>query len=156
MAVGTVSSLSSEPWSLIETLTFSGSSVTTTQDLTLYKNLKIVIENLTLSAAVNLGLRFNGATTGYSGFAYDGLSTMRETTNQLALNYYQMTSYGPAQIDVFNSNNSTIIKTIDGFGAEKAGIIKGFWNSTAAISSLTIFISSGTSTGTIKIYGIAG
>lgn len=162
MSVGSVSSIDNNKlYTLVETLTFSSStSVTSTQDLTTYKQLKLAFSTFSNSSSGQLRLRVNGDSTNgnYGSYSNDGSSTTTEQTNGIALQYFSSTSYGPALIDIYDSNNNTIVKTFSGLGGNYVGDIKGFWNSTAAITSVTVVLVTGgvTTTGTVKIYGIVG
>ena len=152
--------------SAVSTVTFSGIPST-------YKSLQVRF-NLTTSVSSYWQIQFNGDTAG--NYPYHNLYSIGSTTgasgaaSQTALfisNGHTVTTYpnvGIADIvDYANTNKNKTIKAISGSNNNTAGgvgagnieLASGAWLSTAAITSLTFFVGSGTFTGTITLYGVS-
>jgi hypothetical protein len=117
----------------------------------------------------NIGISFNGSTTGFSnkllyGDGVDAVSTTTSTIFQGILpgTAYTANVFGNADIYIPNyagSTNKTILSASsnDQNGAGESGRVVGLWRSTAAISTILITIDGSTtfSTGTTAtLYGI--
>jgi hypothetical protein len=161
MAVGQVSSKNIDNWQLINTLTVSSSAnnQVIATGISGYKTLLLVVNNWTSSASANFGIYFNGDTTaGNYGSGGWGGGTGGGADSYIRVSYFNRTTPGTGYVRIENASNTTIPKTT--FAAGDSGTwvdsASGIWNSTAAITSVTAYVTSGTiDTGTFKLYGLA-
>lgn len=151
----------------VSTVTFS--SIPST-----FKSLQLRF-NLSTTAVARCSVQVNGDTTSAYPFHYlvgNGTSAFAggSTSGVLAgltINYYGRTDTTYPSVGIFDlvdyasttkNKTSRSIFGMDNNGAS-AGYIdldSSLWMSTAAVTSLTFLISSGTYTGTIALYGIKG
>jgi hypothetical protein len=141
-------------------------SVTFSSISSAYTDLRIVL-NVTASSLVNGRMQFNGDTSAlYSTTVLYGSGSVAASTRQSGQNSIWLdntdtgTNWCVTTIDVMNYSNSTTFKTalIRGNAASsQVDAHVGLWRNTNAITSLTLFPSSGTySVGsTFSLYGIA-
>lgn len=160
---------------LIETLTLSGSSVTSATLPTSYKNLHIIARDYFCSAADHLRVRFNSD----SGANYTYFSTRFQSSGtnfgpsggtNFTSGFLQdpndigMPSTSKKNFSVFNLydyNNTSTWKVAHSFGhysdnSNVRGTFNGIntWRDTSAITTITIVTASGTfSGGSVLIYG---
>ena len=124
---------------------------------------------ITSGASSDSNLTFNGDTaTNYSrtyliGLGSSAISGAPTSQNNIPLDFAGTSTTIPSmyEIDVFSyagSTNKTILSRAseDYNGSGRVGVQTGLWRSTAAITSITITVSTGTySTGTIAtLWGI--
>jgi hypothetical protein len=155
---------------LLETLSLSGSSVTSGTLSSSYKQFLVYITELYGSAEVGMQLRLNedtGSNYKWSFAASDGSSwtldvadpstifrigssSTDSTTRRRAFGIFTITRPSDTNIVFINSNF-----TFRGGSAALQSITNGVYDSSAAITKITIFPSSGTMTaGTAYIYGV--
>ena len=166
---------------LITTTTFNNTASTYTySSLGSYKHLMIVIDDMTrnnASSIDNLVMQFNGVTTGapYNSIAFGvNNETVQAATGYNAGNYMLLgwrsianTSAGTGErgqvaawiYDYAGSTKKTynsICREMDSTNHRASNNI-GMWNSTSAITSITIFTESTNNfnTGTLKLYGVS-
>lgn len=147
------------------TVTSAVSNVTFSSIPSTYTDLVLVVNPLsTSSAGVDIYMQFNSDTnTNYSvTFVYGNgsSSTSGRTTNatQLRLAYNGTNDNPMLRYNIMNYSNSTTRKVIvggDDAASNVTAMSTGIWRSTAAISSIKLYASSGNITGgTFTIYGI--
>jgi hypothetical protein len=132
-----------------------------------YKNLQLVVRNLTISTQNNVYVRFNTATGGYQNIsAYNpgaGLSTA--TTSSFDPYYFTMKAgvgYGTLLVNVYDYADTTGYKIFDGQAAiynssnqDANAYAYGILRETNAISTIKVYMASGTFTaGTYVLYGV--
>jgi len=156
---------------LLQTLTCSGASVTSSTLNTSYTNLYIVGNGISASTNVAVSFRLNGDTG--SNYNYSnavmsgGAAPANDSTDTTAGNFGNCgTGTGFNQVFTFEMSipryNTTVFKPIQiQSRGQYSGSIENYissrhnWNNTAAITTLTFRVSSGTfSTGSIYIYGV--
>jgi hypothetical protein len=156
---------SSGGMTLLETLSLSGSSVTSSTISGSYTNLQILVQGAYGSAGGNaLNMRFNGDTgsnykryyleTGGSGTAGDTLSLISGVTG-----FGISSSYGPASVSFIQIPNYTVshFKSLIFTSQSDTQLRSGMflWNSTSAITSITFMANGGNfGGGTAYIYGV--
>lgn len=155
---------------LISTTTLSGSSINLTSFSSGYKSLRLVIENCYGTAADWVYLRFNSDTANvYSrrmlqiaGTSVGGgtssqtnhLVTQCPTTNQ-----YYLNAAAIIEIPLYTETSGQQIVFSNGFGYDSTNNF-GVWNNgvygkSAAITTITVGVASGTfSGGVVKFYGV--
>lgn len=159
MAAGnTYVALASADISSVGTVTLSSIS-------SAYTDLRIVIAGKNAASLNNLYCRFNGdETSNYSSnfIATTGGSGRSASNTYLTLDRYGYfsTSQTTIIVDVMNYSSTVTRKTLISHSTnvvEGMGLLCGLWNSTAAINSVTLFLSGSTwSAGsTATLYGIA-
>ena len=122
----------------------------------------IVVCAATASTAVNLNIQFNGDTgTNYSTTVLAGSGTAASSTRESS-----QVSFLPGVVSTVPSlqivyalsySNTNVNKTVLAIGEYDSRVYRRvhLWRSTSAISSIRLFISSGTfSAGTVSLYGI--
>jgi hypothetical protein len=154
MAVSTVSTVDNETWQLISTNTPSAATSSTFTSLSGYKKYWIVWD-ITPSAGTTMKLTFNGDTSA----VYGGIAIYQYTTTDWNLNYIPIWAYSAGALQqigytYINDADKSIPKVVDTYGS-LVSVGKAIYNSTSAITSMTITPATGTITGTIKLYGIA-
>ena len=151
------------------TLTSPVSSVTFNVSGLPYTDLVIVAQakSSTAGSSVNsYRMRFNGlSTTLYSNTSMQpngaSISSTRDTnSSEMYVGLLNQTSANPESsiIHIMNYANTNVFKTVLARGASTAGSVNaivGLWRSTAAITSIELFMTSATLTGTFSLYGIA-
>ena len=163
--------ISSGGMTLLDTLTLSGASVTSTTFSSSYKQIKVYVKKAYGSAVGTWKMRMNGNTGSvysynYVYFAgssvYDSANNtsfyrmgyLSDATSASRKNYSITTIMRPSDSDV------VFINTIENFGENPSGIFTGitsgnFSNDTAPITSITLFPNTGTfSGGEAFIYGV--
>lgn len=173
--------VSSGGMTLITTTTFNNTASTYTySSLGSYKHLMIVIDNATRASASsidNLVMQFNGVTTGspYNSFGFgnnagNGYGTISGNAGNYIYYGYRMIQNNSVSAGdrgmftgwIYDYGGSTV-KTYTGVGSANGStgwfsyVTSGNWNSTAAITSITLFTESGVNfnTGTLKLYGVS-
>jgi hypothetical protein len=160
---------SSGGMTLLETLSLSGSSVTSSTISGSYTNLVIIGRGVYLSGASNIYFRYNGDTASNYQYRVTKNASSLSTANATGTFGYfggfgTGTAYNTigvfdAEIQRYSSTEYKIFSTraiadFTGFGTEWWETLNQ-WNNTAAITSITIAIGSGTfSGGSVYIYGV--
>lgn len=152
-----------QKWTLLETLTYSADSTKTTGTLTAYNRYKIVYE-LEPSATASLGLRLNGLSTAIYDFVKHANSVMARVTGGTefivsnGLDAYNL--LGEILVSGVSGSNASGQWTVDcGFNCTASYLYRMFdgyvdaGGSSQQITTFTLFCSTGTLTGTVKIYG---
>lgn len=166
---------------LIQRISGTGSSSTITFSSipSTYKHLQIrcLVSTNAATTDSSASLRFNGDTSSnYTNHWLYGDGTSRSSSGNASQNKIQVAAYytgasystdihGASIIDIHDYSLTSKNKTVKGFNgwdANSAGyvnLISGLWMSTSAISSITLFDTSGynfSSTSTFALYGIVG
>jgi hypothetical protein len=154
---------------LLETLTLSGSSVTSSSIAGTYKNLQVIVRNFKPATDnTDLNFRYNSDTnTRYKQSTTMGQSQQSFNSTSLQSNNNADNSTAPniSVINIYDYANTDTWKfaftnnvTADGEGSTANVNCYNFWqvyNQTSAITTLTFFPSSGNFTsGSILIYGV--
>ncbi len=148
---------------LLSTTTLSGSTTTISSINQSYKDLKILVVNAVSSNISEIaGLRLNGDTgSNYAYQAYPGVDN-----TGLSVIYYGLTTTSSAWNETHSGEiyisryTETERKFITFISFQNAGSIRsqigvGRFNSTAAITSITLTAGAGTfSSGTVYLYGV--
>jgi hypothetical protein len=132
-----------------------------------YKNLQLVVRNLTTSSNQTVRVRFNGATGGYQNISvyYPGGSIGTATTNAFDPYYFDIKAgigYGTLVVNAYDYANTEGYKMFDGQASvyntsnqDANAFAYGCLRESPAITSIKIFIASGTFTaGTYALYGV--
>lgn len=158
MAVGTVSSANDDVWQLIATNTPSSATSSTFSSISGYKKLMLVWSG-NCSAADKFWMRFNGDSTAAN---YGGASALYGTANGSwnagdavipLIGYVDsstITTVACAVIDYANVDTPKLMQITGTRTTVGNGVYLG-----NAITSILVGASSGTFTGTLKLYGIA-
>ena len=157
MAVGTVSGASDDVWQLITTSSPSAVTTSTFSSISGYKKLMLTFSG-NRSAADYFWLQFNSDTTvanyGGSSQMYYTYGSWSAGSAYIPFLGYTADSTGAtvscAIIDYVNADSPKLIETTGSRTTVGGGIYLG-----NAITSITVGASSGTFTGTLKLYGIA-
>lgn len=153
---------------LLQSLSLTGSSVTSSTLSSAYKQFFILIRNFYGSATTALNMRLNGDTgSNYSYNWWDGTTSIggasvnagaqfrvgTQTTDTATLKRFNgiITISRPSDTDVvYVSSDSNVYNT-----ANYSGFVTGVYDNSAAITSITFFVGSGSMTaGTAEIYGV--
>lgn len=159
---------SAAPGGLIQLATGSLSGVSTTINSISgsYKNLYLIIKDLTFSASTSLSFRFNSDSTSIYSYFYApvGGTTWTRTLNESGASYLVPENPDGDSIGVLNIYdyaNTTTFKIGNYFGArgdaEPAFPGSFTYQSLSAISSITVYSRNGTATmtaGTYILYGV--
>jgi hypothetical protein len=156
---------------LVETLSISGASTTSSSIAGTYKNLYIIVKNAVASTNSDFYLRFNsdsgsnyvankvttvaastisggGNTAGTTEIRLSDIGTdstaLGKCTGTFTVNRYADTD------QTFVTANFYVLE-----GSRKATYINGIYDQSAAITTLTLGVLSGTVTGTAYIYGVS-
>jgi hypothetical protein len=156
---------------LVETLSISGASTTSSSIAGTYKNLYIIVKNAVASTNTDFYLRFNsdsgsnyvankvtvvaastisggGNTAGTTEIRLSDIGTdstaLGKCTGTFTVNRYADTD------QTFVTANFYVLE-----GSRKATYINGIYDQSAAITTLTLGVLSGTVTGTAYIYGVS-
>jgi hypothetical protein len=159
MAAGnTYIALASNDLGSVDTVTFTSISGA-------YTDLHIVVAGKVAASSQNLQLRFNSdANANYytNFFATTGSSGRSGAETYMVVDRYGYftTSQTTIVLDVMNYSNTTTKKTLicnSTNTAEGIGLRVGLWDSSAAITSVTLFLSGSTwaAGSTATLYGIA-
>jgi hypothetical protein len=161
-----VATPSSGGMTLLETLSLSGASVTSSSLSQNYINLQIIIRQARPATdGTYLGFRMNGATSGYT--SESGTQTSGPFGN-IAIYFGDQIDNGAsnltAWLNIYDYTNTTTWKTVDLWGYGNYYTASSNWsarggkallNTTSAITTVTFFPDSGTWTsGTVYIYGV--
>ena len=147
---------------LLSTTTASGASTTVSSISGAYKELKVYLLGLAYNSNDNIFFRPNGnsAITSYSGVNYTpvAISTMNGDMN-IGANVTAGLALRSIAITIDNYASASHYKSFLSYGIVNAGdrpaLIAGSIGTTAAITSFTIAIASGSFTGgTILVYGV--
>ena len=157
---------------LISTTTLTGASVVLSSIPSTYKNLQLVVRNLKPATdGDNFRIRLNGdGATRYNNYGWDAASALEDSFSASSINGAQ------TNMDNSVSNNIMLCNIWDYANAVtwKMGSLQGasesagnpgnmvrntnnfYYNQTAAISSITLFLDSGNFTsGTALLYGVS-
>ena len=153
-------------WTTLETITLSGTSVTTSATLSGYKQIVLQLSNGAASVNASMRLRVNGITTSYYGVAQSGGGT--------ALNTLIISNTGGIDLDnnpLQTGTNANIQFTFPNYDVSGTSKVC-FWNGwalnvahfgtamtnglTAAMTSITYTTVAATATlsGTLYVYGV--
>lgn len=148
---------------LLSTTTLSGSTTTISSINQSYKDLKILVVNAVSSNVSEIaGLRLNGDTG--SNYAYEGYPGYSSAANTVI--YYGLTTTstdwdkthsGQIYIPRYTETERKFIHFISyqNAGSYRTQVGVGRFNSTTAISSITLTAGAGTfSSGTVYLYGV--
>lgn len=151
-------------WTLVSSTALSGVS-TTISSLSGYKTYRVIITRAQGSGGVNLGIRFN-ADTATTNYAYVSGTNFSERNGYILLGAIagvaQSTTGAYCSFDVGNANLATPKIILNGFYSYYSGvyvgsdIVRGAWNNTATITSITLFTTDVTTTfagGTMYVLG---
>jgi hypothetical protein len=151
---------------LLTTMTLSGSSVTSSTFSGAYNNLFVYIKGAYCGTNQQLSMRLNADTGNNYSFTFgDGLFLAAEGQNQSSLRIgnigsnsgAQQSSYQQINIMRPSDTDSVFVNTVAQYfqGTVNSFNCTGVYDNSAAITSLTLFIGSGTFTaGTVYIYGV--
>ena len=158
-------------YTLLETLTLSGSSTTSSTLSTSYKHLFVVVKNVYISGNDNVAMRLNGdSATAYYAQAIEIDNSSLSGKNETDGRFYIIDSgnnsaavnncYGTIFIPRYTDTSSVVqIQTIfSGYivGNKRSKIVWGFYDNSAAITSITFLAGGQTfSAGTAYIYGVS-
>lgn len=147
------------------TLASAAASYTFSSIPSTYQDLALVFNGASSSGVQNFQVRFNGdSATNYSDTALTGNGTTatsgRDSTSTVIWIGAITTNQSILKLDVMNYANTTTYKTAlartgsDGYTTANVGL----WRSTAAINSITVYISANnfTAGSTFTLYGISG
>lgn len=153
MAVGTVSGITPDNWQLLETLSPSSATTSTsTVSLSGYKTLMLTW-SLTCSVTDRILFYFNGDTgANYASVAYNGSANVSDTTS-IETRTSNTTNLQTGNSIIYYANIAApkIVDTIASNAVARAS-----WFTATALSSISFKTTGNTFSGTIKIYGIAG
>ena len=145
------------------TLSATASSIEFTGIPQTYTDLVLVC-NVTASASATASIRFNGDSSSLYSFTQmfgnGSTASSNRTANTTSISIgYPFTSIGTTTLQIQNYSNTVTNKTIltrDSNASNFVATVVGLWRNTAAISSLTINLSTGTfsSGSTFTLYGI--
>ena len=159
MAVGTVSALEPNQFQLISSQSATSGTTITFSNLSGYKTYLITLENLSFSTAPLIRVRFNSDSTAgkYMGDIIAGSFEYTTDTGIYAIAEISATK-NSAYLYVYNALESSP-KRVEGanlMGLTYGGFLEGMWFDTSAITSISCVSTQTYSSGTIKLYGIAG
>ena len=155
MAVGTVSASNTDDiWQLIATNTPSSASTTSFTSISGYKKLMVTWQ--ITSSTANLQIRLNNDTTSgnHAGtsFMYGTYADRNYGTYFPVSNYVDNPTGGYA---ILRDTDKTTPKFIDEIGGMAGAVARGIYFGSSAVTQLDLLPSSGTITGTVKLYGVA-
>jgi len=149
---------------LLQSMSLSGTSVTSSSFSTSYKELKILLTNVTLSSGTNLMMRVNSQTSGiYDNFYRDSVDGFSYAADEIwvRLGYVNSSAIklsGYVSLPSYGSGTNEVKAGSLFLGADgERKLVNDFSiDFTTAISTITIFSYDGTSTlgGTADIYGV--
>ena len=152
---------------LLETLSFSGSSVTSSSIAGTYKNLEIIVRNFLPASSNRINMRINGDTgTNYTivtGNNEDNVATT-QTFAIMGDGQYNSSSNSLMQVFIPDYANATTVKMLLSYSITNNGITPAnfqmnryanVYDQTGAITTLTFFPNAGNFTsGEALIYGV--
>jgi hypothetical protein len=157
MAVGTVSGVDNDVWQLIATNTPSAVASSTFSSISGYKKLMLTYQISTMATADRISLQFNSDSTG--GNYGSTAALYANNAGSRASNKLVLTGYNDAEAwgyVVIADTDKTTPKWIERGGGMQTGYLNGVYFGSSAVSSILVFTdSTGTMTGTLKLYGIA-
>jgi len=157
MATGTVSSITSDNWQLIQTNTTS-SGTSSTISFSGYKRLLLVWDGISTGTAGYLYLQFNSSSAGYVGGAWlPGNNGYQSDSTVAYIDPYSTTGDRSGYLYVENTATSAP-KTYQGWGNDDSFpfMFNGAWINSSAVTSITITPGGRTfNGGSISLYGIA-
>jgi hypothetical protein len=151
---------------LLDTMTLSGSSVTSATFSSSYKYLKIYYREVFGSADTTIRMRLNGDTaTKYAWQAAVAGGGVGDVTTQIRIGYMDTSTdvlyKGYGTLEIFRPSDTDLVhySSITNSRTGGAGIgwfsVSGVYDSSAAITNITLFPATGTfSGGTVYIYGV--
>ena len=158
-------------YTLLETLSLSGSSTTSSTLSTSYKHLFVVVKDVYISGNDNVAMRLNGdSNTRYYAQAIEIDNTSISGKNETDGRFYIVDSgnnsaavnncYGTIFIPRYTDTSSVvqIESTFSGYivGNKRGKIVWGFYDNSAAVTSITLLAGTATfSAGTAYIYGVS-
>jgi hypothetical protein len=156
---------------LLETLSISGASTTSSSIAGTYTNLYVIVKNAVASTNTDFFLRFNSDSGGSyvaNKVSVVAASTVAGSGNTSGTNEIRLSDIGT---DSTASGKCTGTFTVNRYadtdqtfvtanfyaleGSRKATFINGIYDQSAAITTLTLGVLSGTVTGTAYIYGVS-
>jgi hypothetical protein len=147
---------------LLSTTSLSGATVTISSIPSTYVNLQLVISQAYSAATPDLHIQFNGDTGGNYAINYG--TSMGDGDTKIVIgilgstSLYYNTYNSTIQIPRYSTSDKKLMQTwvSQVSGGTTSGFQRtGFWNSTSAISSITIKTSTSTfSGGTVYLYGV--
>jgi hypothetical protein len=147
----------------------SATASVTYSSLGSYTDLVLVMAVQPTNNGENINLQFNSDTgTNYSDTQLTGTGTTATSSRRTTYNYLRTTdnlpnstSFSTVIVNIMNYSNSTTNKTVLSRGGNAATWVTtnvGLWRNTAAITSIKVFASDGTSNmnsgSTFSLYGI--
>lgn len=154
MAVSTVSSVDQEIWQLIATNSPTSGTTTTFSGLSGYK--KYILAFAALNTTTNpsdYNMTFNSSSSDYSSRAQAGTSGVTTTDSIRLARGNQMNGF--FTIENVNLEIPKIVTGVGAAGGSDAYQVLGSWNSTSAITSITITLGAGTyNSGSVRLYGV--
>ena len=158
----------SDNWVSIATATPSAISYTFSS-ISGYKKLMLRGEGLNAASDKTWTITFNGDTGAKYDYAYEyyqaqnSVNPISQTTAATSIPFPQQFTSSGALVLILNNTDTTGIKTITGtMGGTNGGSytnktanLTGNYLASAAITSVTIQINSGTMAGTLSLYGVA-
>jgi hypothetical protein len=159
MATSSVSALDQDTWQLVATNTPTTGSSTTFSSLSGYKRYMLAFDNLANSSGGGMNMTFNSASTKYyGGTAIHGQATYQTDFSYIHLYYNASGLRGTLTIDNVNNGGPKIVDGVLMSQANNSEIcfVRGGWLTTDTITSISINCGGTYSSGTVKLYGIAG
>jgi hypothetical protein len=157
---GTYEPIATTTFTVTSSYTFSSIPAT-------YTDLVLVLGSMTFTLGGNPQIQYNGDTaTNYSNTDLYGTGSAAGSTYNTSNNYINVgfsatngSATEPATIilHIMSYANTNVNKTLIGRGNRAGGEVQtnsGLWRSTAAITSLTVKVPTGTMGGTATLYGI--
>lgn len=154
-------------YTLISSAALSGTSAVTFSSIpATYTDLIVVVNGQIASGLQNMNIQINSDTgTNYSRTFLSGNGTAAGTGRESTYAYITLDRYGyfstsntTYKVDIFDYSNATTYKTLlsRSNGTDGVGAVVGLWRSTAAITSLYLYLTGSTWTAgsTAKLYGI--
>ena len=169
MGISLVPSTPHEGLTLLSTTTLSGASVTLSSIPQTYRNLQLVIRNyLPATDAQEIRAQVNGDS---AASRYANAGTFSATAQSYGNNYWVLTQHndnavaiGTSMLELVDYTNTTTAKmiliqshTVNGTTTSQYNFYSGagVYNQTGAVTSITLFTSSGNFTsGTLLLYGV--
>jgi hypothetical protein len=151
---------------LLDTMTLSGSSVTSATFSSSYKYLKIYYREVYGTADTTIRMRLNGDTgTNYAWQAAVAGGGVGDVTTQIRIGYIDTSTSllykGYGTMEIFRPSDTDLVhySSITNSRTGGTGIgwfsVSGVYDSSAAITNITLFPATGTfSGGTVYIYGV--
>jgi len=150
---------------LLTTMSLSGSSVTSSNFSSSYKALKIYVKHVIASTAAQFLLRLNGDTgsnysyrllTNASSDSNSGTASSIRFGNTTSQTDVNLTTYAIIDLMTPSNTDSVFLKSVCSEGTGPTlWQVAGVYDNAAAITNITLFLSSGTFTsGEVFIYGV--